>query len=481
MLALEVEGITTYTPIGDNPNQLTWQNTHHGGAKLLLTVVDSIGQTGGFPTSFFNSVAASPGSDTTCLIPEPTPSTPRIVSSITGNLNTCEPWKLSITGGTKPYNVTLAQLGAGNITVAPMGPYDDVFVYIDRAGPGFPLIAGVTDSTGQWGVSTIAINTTGSSDTDCVGLVSVSETEAQFEAQEAVDVSAARASSAKAHARSVALGIVFGLVLPLLAGGLVGLWWWRRRRSLQERRLGQVQTQLPAYDEEQPQERQVRPNLNLDMSQVANVVRVDSQQYRTASWAVDSELSIRQTDSPSSMDMSTTELHQTIPTPYMTSATLPRPITTAKSPLSPPDPLAMTPNSTSPAATLTPEARYRKALEAHAEAQANRARLQAQLGTNPGQSPIAGPSSRRPHVQRSQSAGVVRTFPAQPLPRRMGASLRLPPVAAISEEGPDIIIQHRDGGIVEELPPPYFDTGRYSEGREDATETEAATGTVRGS
>ena len=120
--------------------------------------MDSIGQTGGFPTSFFNSVgrlleiaclrnmtsplepAAPAGSDTSCLIPEPTASTPRITSSITGNLETCEPWKLSITGGTKPYNVTLAQLGAGNITVAPMGPYDDVFVYIDRAGPGFPLI-----------------------------------------------------------------------------------------------------------------------------------------------------------------------------------------------------------------------------------------------------------------------------------------------------------------------------------------------------
>ena len=79
--------------------------------------------------------------------------------------------------------------------------------------------------------------------------------------------------------------------------------------------------------------------------------------------------------------------------------------------------------------------------------------------------PVGLPRAR-PAVHRSQSAGMLRTFPAQPVPRRAGASLRLPPVAAIEEdgdgsvdvdvEGPDIIIQHRDGGIVEELPPPYL-------------------------
>ena len=38
-----------------------------------------------------------------------------------------------------------------------------------------------------------------------------------------------------------------------------------------------------------------------------------------------------------------------------------------------PDSALLTPNSTSPAATLSPSQRYRKMLEAHAEAQAARA------------------------------------------------------------------------------------------------------------
>ncbi|KAI0641834.1 hypothetical protein C8Q79DRAFT_918880 [Trametes meyenii] len=488
MLALEVQGITSVTPIGSDAGSLAWQNTHRSGAKLLLTVMDSAGNTGGFPTQFFNSIAASTRGNTSCLQPAPTASTLRIVPNVTDSLQTCQPWGLNIIGGTKPYNVTFGQIASGVITNVTMGPEDDVFTFINRAVPNAPLMAAVVDANGQWGVSTVAVGTTGSSDTDCVGLISTSSTKAQVQAQlQAADAAASAAD--KAHTRSVVLGVVFGLVMPLLIGGAVGWWWWCRRKRLAASRS--LARPLPYDPERQMQQRSQqhtqqpqdagRPSLNLDMSQVSRARRVDSQPHRTPSWAVDSADSpvvvFRQTDSPTSIDMTSTELHQAMPTPYLTpttllprsaiprSATAIRSATIARSPLTPPEPIAMTPNSTSPAATLSPEARYRKALEAHAEAQAQRARL---VATSARQSPVAGPSrlriagagagAQRPLVQRSQSAGVMHTFPAQPLPKRVGSSLRLPPVAAIpGASGPDIIIQHRDGGIVEELPPPYMD------------------------
>ncbi|KAI8977853.1 hypothetical protein BD414DRAFT_157509 [Trametes punicea] len=471
MLAVEVEGITSYTLIGDDPSHLFWQNTHRRDAQLLLSVADSAGNTGGFPTSFFSVIrtssrTAAPGSDTSCLASPPTPSTPRITPNVTTTLETCEPWGLSITGGTKPYNITLAQVASGVITNTTMGVEDDVFTYINRATPNEQLIAAVADATGQWGVSSIGVNTAGSSDTDCGGLPSTSKTKAEVEAQQAADA-ATQAAAAKAHATTVALGIVFGLVLPLLTGGLVGLWWWRRRKRPPPRGEESGQLAQTSQSNADQQESNTRPNLNLDMSQVAQVVRIDGQQNRTASWAVDSHSSISLTDSPTSIDMSSTELRQALPTPYLTSATLPRSRTMDKGPmaLTPVEPMATTPNSTSPAARLSPDARYRKAMEALAEAQASRTRLKGQMVPGLGQSASAGPSLQQQFVRRSQSATVARTFPVRPLPRRAGASLRLPPVAAIAEEGPDIIIQHRDGGIVEELPPPYID--RYPGGSEE--------------
>ncbi|KAI0667356.1 hypothetical protein C8Q78DRAFT_374571 [Trametes maxima] len=497
MLALEVQGITSVTPIGSDAGNLAWQNTHRNGAHLLLTVMDSAGNTGGFSTQVFQSIAG----DTSCLQPAPTASTLRIVPNVTDSLQTCQPWGLNIIGGTKPYNVTFGQVASGVITNVTMGPEDDVFTFINRAVPGAALMAAVVDANGQWGVSTGTVATMGSSDTDCVGLISTSSTKAQVQAQLQAS-NAAASAAAKAHTRTVALGVVFGLIVPLLIGGAVGWWWWRRRkrraasRSLARPLPYDPERQMQQRSQQQTQQPQDagRPSLNLDMSQVSRARRVDSQPYRTPSWAVDSADSpvvvFRQTDSPTSIDMTSTELHQATPTPYLTpttllprsaiprSATAIRSATIARSPLTPPEPIAMTPNSTSPAATLSPQARYRKALEAHAEAQAQRGRL---VATNARQSPVAGPSglglagagagtgARRPPVQRTQSAGVMRTFPAQPLPKRVGSSLRLPPVAAIpGASGPDIIIQHRDGGIVEELPPPYMDRDGRGRDRDGA-------------
>ena len=334
----------------------------------------------------------------------------------------------------------------------------------------------------------MAVKTAGSTDTTCNGLISTSKTKAEIQEQAAAAAAAAE-SAAKSKTTAIALGIIFGLVVPVILGAVVFWWWWRRKRIASGVVDGQDARPRP-YGDGDMQERAIeRPSLNLD----TNVVRVDTQLRRSPSWVVDANrIPVRQTDSPTSIDMASTELHpSTAPMPFLTStqvqssaasgtimrspvSQIPQsavsmtPLSMARSPFVGAEAYALTPNSTSPAATLSPAQRYRKMLEAHAEAQAARMRLagvSSPAGSVASGSAIAiaGPSSR-PLVHRSQSEAVrtvSRSFPPQPVPRRAGSSLRMPPVAAIPEVGPDIIIQHRDGGIVEELPPPYPADTRY--------------------
>lgn len=57
-------------------------------------------------------------------------------SNVTGTLTTCEPWGLTIVGGTKPYTVVLAALDSPITTNVTMAAPDDVFTYPNRADPG---------------------------------------------------------------------------------------------------------------------------------------------------------------------------------------------------------------------------------------------------------------------------------------------------------------------------------------------------------
>ena len=121
----------------------------------MLTMMDANGSTGGVSPSLFNVTsmyslstslslstewAPQGGSDTSCLPSPPSSSTPHITPNITDTLQTCEPWGLTITNGTMPYNITLAALDSPFLTIVNMGPGNDVFTYIDRADPNGLLI-----------------------------------------------------------------------------------------------------------------------------------------------------------------------------------------------------------------------------------------------------------------------------------------------------------------------------------------------------
>lgn len=500
MFAYAPEGTTIVSHIGDKADSLQWQVQHPKGSKLMLTIVDGNNNTGGFSSNFYEVTAGT----TTCQPPTPN-NPPKIQANVTTTISTCEPWGLTVTGGVKPYTISLAALRSPVITNVTMGAQDDVFTFVDRADPGTQLIAAVIDATGQWGISSVAVNTAGPNVVAgaCPGLNSISTTTAAVQAQAAA-AAAAAAKASKAKSTAIALGVVFGLVVPLILAA-VAFWYWRRRKGLLARGVLDGQDARPRpFDPATPDRPLERPSLSLD----TRLVQVNSQPQRTPSWVVDinSRLSgRRQTDSPTSFDMASTEIGgaTSMPMPYLTSpqvqysgvsfsmihspqsqfptsaVSMSRAPSVARTlPLPPPESALLTPNSTSPAAMLSPSQRYHKMLEAHAEAQAARARF-AELGSGSAPPSLAGSSIRtllagpgpssaqgRPLVQRSQSAaGPPRSLHQQTPQRRVGSSLRLPPVAAIPEAempGPDIIIQHRDGGIVEELPPPYPIDNRYS-------------------
>jgi len=92
------------------------------------------------------------------------------------------------------------------------------------------LFTSICCRNGQWGYATTALTTEGSNNTACVGLVSSYETPAQIAAQAAARAHAA-AEAAKRHRTDMIAGIVIGVGIPLLALHVAVWWCWRRRKA----------------------------------------------------------------------------------------------------------------------------------------------------------------------------------------------------------------------------------------------------------
>ncbi|KAJ7828254.1 hypothetical protein B0H14DRAFT_3719115 [Mycena olivaceomarginata] len=83
-----------------------------------------------------------------------------------------------------PYDLTLAAVNSPLVINVTMGPADDQFTFIDRADPNTQLIAAISDLNGRWAVGTPIVKTNGSSNVDCIGLVSSSGNSTVIAAQE---------------------------------------------------------------------------------------------------------------------------------------------------------------------------------------------------------------------------------------------------------------------------------------------------------
>jgi hypothetical protein len=117
----------------------------------MLGMVDANGSAGGIapilysvigkvhclsPRNLYSHLVA--GTDKSCL-PFALASNFVVKADISTTLSTCQPWSMTISGGVKPYTVTLAALDSPIITNVTMGPVDDLFTYINRANPGTRL------------------------------------------------------------------------------------------------------------------------------------------------------------------------------------------------------------------------------------------------------------------------------------------------------------------------------------------------------
>lgn len=226
MIAFEVGGTPRTTLLGVENDNLNWLVDHPVGTQLLLSVVDANGSAGGIPPQLYQVVT---GQSTSC-IQTSTSSDFTVKANVTDTLTTCQPWRLSISGGVPPYNLTLAALNSPNVTNVTLLGTDDAFTYIDRANPDTQLIAGISDLTGRWASGTPIVHTQGSSDVDCVGLVSSSGNATQLQQED--DAAAAAAAAERKRTTSIIAGVCVTLgVLLLGAGGFVTVLYLRRRKA----------------------------------------------------------------------------------------------------------------------------------------------------------------------------------------------------------------------------------------------------------
>ncbi|KAH8827222.1 hypothetical protein DL96DRAFT_1710361 [Flagelloscypha sp. PMI_526] len=216
MLALAQNGAVESQNIGSDPTNLKWIPRFPAQTKLLLNVHDSNGSSGGVPTTL-STVAT--GQNTNC-IPSTLSSPPKdfaVSANVTTKIETCKPWGLRITGGVKPYKVTLLALNSPVTTNITMGPQDDGYVYINRADPGSQLFAAVSDFTGRFAFGTPAVNTFGSSDASCPGGVSISTS------IQVLDEDAAIIKKAETKRKTALIaGIVVPIVVLLIGGSARG-------------------------------------------------------------------------------------------------------------------------------------------------------------------------------------------------------------------------------------------------------------------
>ncbi|KAJ7186745.1 hypothetical protein C8R46DRAFT_279075 [Mycena filopes] len=426
MVALAIGGTPTTSLIGTEENNLNWVVNQPIGTQMLLEVVDANGSSGGVPPSLFTVVAGT--SSTSCLPPVSTEPAFTLTANISdsADLTTCQPWGLSIVGGTPPYNLTLAALNSPIVTNVTMAPTDDHFTFINRADPGTQLVAAISDLNGRWATGTPIVTTVGSTDTSCIGIVGGGSTNVKVAAQ--AKAAAAAASSRKKTA--VVAGVVVTVIVVLILAA-VGVWLFLRRRKVQQTtreitpRQFEAGAPAPSFQETGGQILSI------------NAFIAPGSPTRSAASAGPSDLSHSLSRSSPSLLV-------------------------AENPFEPPPPLRRGPesahSSSSNGSTNSHGLQVRNpnrpaAFTSFPTASVRRSAKEIEAGLATGSSDYflgdAGGSSS--DLGRSQSAMAAGS-----------SGGRLPPArsASMGTSSSEVVYQHQDAGVVQELPPPYADRGR---------------------
>ncbi|TFK17333.1 hypothetical protein FA15DRAFT_337752 [Coprinopsis marcescibilis] len=226
MLAYEVGGTPQTSFIGTDNTTLSYTVRHPPGSRLILNVVDASGSSGGIPPRMFDVVA---GQSLQCVVPTTVNPEFSVKANVTGDLESCQQLGVTVKGGTPPYTLNIVAVNSPVVTNATIPLGLDAFTYINRADPGREMIVAVSDVFGRWATGTPLVNTRGSTNVDCTGLVSSPGNSTVLSAEaRAREAQSLREEEKKRS--SVIAGVTVPLIL-LLLGGIGGYFWWRRRQA----------------------------------------------------------------------------------------------------------------------------------------------------------------------------------------------------------------------------------------------------------
>jgi len=119
---------------------------------LVLSMADAAGNAGGVATDIYtvagrrhpapgslssNAMAAS--TNTSCHSQNPT-SAVSISTNTTTTLKSCDVLPMKITGGKRPYTITVATNGSSTVTNVTLGAAYDTYNWVSRAAPNSRLL-----------------------------------------------------------------------------------------------------------------------------------------------------------------------------------------------------------------------------------------------------------------------------------------------------------------------------------------------------
>ncbi|PVF98681.1 hypothetical protein CPB86DRAFT_704632 [Serendipita vermifera] len=239
MIAYPESGIPTVDLLGSGDN-LSWTPRFPAGTKVLLSLVDSNGNSGGVAQE---TDTIGSGTTTSC-IPSTSTSSVRlsIEGPIGGTIQTCDTVPIHIEGGTKPYTVSIAVTNSGHTVNTTLTGDNDFFQWVARMGTGNSLIIAASDSTGQYATTTQFYSTGGSTDTGCNGkqdeqsVFSQNTSASSYTATGTTSRGTSTATSAPSNDQPKSgkslTGPIIGTIIGILAiFGLIAFFFFKRRNQ----------------------------------------------------------------------------------------------------------------------------------------------------------------------------------------------------------------------------------------------------------
>lgn len=419
VIAIEANGFSTTSLVGTDPSNLSWQVNHAAGTQLMLAMTDANGSPGGMATPLFT---VTNGQGTSCLPSAPSTSL-AIKPNVTMDLSTCEPWGLTVTGGIPPYNITLISVGSTIVTNVTIPRSFDVFTYINKANPNGQIMASVSDATGQFGKTTPLVNTIGSADFICAGLTSQPGQSSQI--------------NPKTSSHHTVVIAVVCVVISCLVAVILFVAYRRRKSSGQDTTPRIFKYQHVNDSPHTALLPTIQPRPLYHKSPILDITSSSSGSHHSTYARQEIVPYVPNFDSP--LHSGHGKEFSIASSSHSSDRLLPlTPLTPESSPSS-----GRTANSLHPSGvplfSPTPsEAQryYLKFTEAYPSSHDNIRR-----------------ATPAPSSSASVSRGSSQSHPDD-------SHQRTDPNVEPADMEPDIIIQHRDGGVVQELPPPYLDRSR---------------------